>query len=397
MKKVELLREKAEEKRQKRLTATFMKCKPDSFRATLSSIDTYYSPLPTLHATPTRDIIHKPSSLVKSKKIKKQISKELEEEENNFVSSFSVFAPSKEQKEASLQSRLQREKLANSQWELLTTFNSSQYQQENEDRRKRDKLIKEEQKKVLDSQIQLIQEKKQQEELEIQEERKRLDCAISREEERVKTEAELKRAAARNNKTELLANYSEYIKKLEQERMTTLETERSELERIQKQMNAEIEAEEERKRNRAAEIARQRQENEAVIRQKKDQERQIAAEDARLVEETLKTLAKQDQERAEKLEEFHAKIEAKAKSAGKSVVEEANKRRRQEEERLAKFQADYDARVKKEALEAEERQKRRQDETLRCLDLQLKEKQQTLEKEQQFAKIYAQEVPLVSC
>lgn len=58
----------------------------------------------------------------------------------------------------------------------------------------------------MDSQVLAMQEQKRQDELETIEERRRLDCAISREETRRKTELESKRAKAQNNKEAMLAN-----------------------------------------------------------------------------------------------------------------------------------------------------------------------------------------------
>lgn len=213
-------------------------------------------------------------------------------------------------------------------------------------------VFKAEQKKALDSQVLAIQKQKRQEELETIEERRRLDCAISREEIRRKTELESKRTKAQNNKEAMLASvrpssvpetntfpqYAEYVKNQEQERKLSLETERKELERIQKQLEDELEAEEECRRQSMVEMEAQRRENDAAIARKHAQEKQKAEEDARLVEETLQTLERQDLERVKKLEEFHARIEAKTKTAGKSVVEDAQNRLQQEEERLRRFQ-----------------------------------------------------------
>lgn len=138
--------------------------------------------------------------------------------------------------------------------------------------------------------------------------------------------------------TSTFRQYAEYVENQEQERRSCLETERKELDRIQKQLENDLEAEEERRRQFVAEMEAQRRENDAAIARKRSLEKQEAKEDARLVEETLKTLERQELERVKKLEEFHARIEAKAKTAGKSVVEDAQKRLQQEEERLRRFQ-----------------------------------------------------------
>lgn len=116
-----------------------MKCKPDAFRATLSSIDTYYSPLPVVHSTAS---MARTGTTAKAQiKSKKDISTGVEDSQSA-MTPFSVFVPSKEQQEASLQSRLQREKLANSQWELLSKFQTSLLRQESEARKKQTQMTK---------------------------------------------------------------------------------------------------------------------------------------------------------------------------------------------------------------------------------------------------------------
>lgn len=120
------------------LQPTFMKCKPDSFRATLSSIDTYYSPLPVVHSTAPMARISTTKAKIKSKK---NTSTEAEDSQSS-TTPFSVFVPSTEQKEASLESKLRRQKLANSQWELLSKFQTSLLHQESEARKKQTKLTK---------------------------------------------------------------------------------------------------------------------------------------------------------------------------------------------------------------------------------------------------------------
>ena len=235
-------------------------------------------------------------------------------------------------------------------------------------------LIAANQRALLNEQMQSKIEENHRAQMEAREEKKIIDAAVQKDQERRRELAEERRTKNEQTKQSILEEVRRFgpvrdegigfislqMEKSLQQKRNAIEAaraaEKRELERMEEELSTEMREEAEKQKRRAAELEKYRRDNVLRSEAKKNETKKASLRDARLMQaptvndstipgnervfqEMLELLEKRDRERERSLLEFRARIEARAQAAGEAVVGEAKKRQEQEDERLRKFQA----------------------------------------------------------
>eukprot|EP00798_Chlamydomonas_sp_ICE-L_P008896 gene8896-3779_t len=247
----------------------------------------------------------------------------------------SVFKPRPEQEHVCNLAMARRNNAAGSEWALLDTLEVQMYNDEKQHKHHRTVAQQAATRRNYDAQLRVRDETLRQEEMDKIREGELIQqqVAMAREQERL--ESESRRQKALGIKNDQMANMA--MKREEKARLLKAkkdaETEESQQTKIQLEEEKRLAAE--KAEGHRQNMSKVRAENELHLKLKTEAEAAQKRRDAEMMEETLRALELKDREREQALQDFHDKIQARARGAGQKVVADRADRA-EREARLAK-------------------------------------------------------------
>lgn len=257
----------------------------------------------------------------------------------------SVFKPTAEQQHLTNLSRTQRDIQCNSEWALVNTFDVQMYNDERDHIRQSRQRAYDEQRRYLDGQIR----EKEFLTAKANAEKEREKQMVNSQVDKYKEEESKRNEALRLHRMKLNEDRAAQLQAVKDAQQRAREKKARDDERLAAQLKLQQEKDKETALRKAEEAkvraAAALQENLERIAAKKEADRLRKLEEEKLMQETIRTLERQEKEREDALKEFYANVSRRSDAVGQVVVQD----RREREEREAKLQRLYEEKAAKEA------------------------------------------------
>lgn len=245
---------------------------------------------------------------------------------------------------------------SNRDWAVMSRFEQEVYARQQAEIKAEERRAVAAQRRELDKQMSLIERRKER----AKEEKAAMAAAVAADVERFKREEEAKRERQRGADEAVRAEQSAIMAALETRRLEAEAAKRAEEEAALVEITRQLEQE---RLEKAAKIEKLRKDAAVTMAFNREQDaikaralRAEAEEDARKQAEYDALLEAQERQRAAALEEFHAKIAARAGKAGEAATAAREAKEREERDRNLRIQREKDAaQAQKDALAAAKR------------------------------------------
>eukprot|EP00892_Ulva_mutabilis_P007994 jgi/Ulvmu1/5567/UM023_0104.1 len=275
-------------------------------------------------------------------------------------------------------SHVRQQAVMNSEWALLSAFDAQKAIDEAAQRKQHIFQQQQHTRQALDGQMQELRQRAAAESAQKEADKQLIEHATAKFHVDERNRVASLQARHMQMKEEAVKQIQQYRHKQAQKMRIKMEDENLELQQIQRELQLEQQKAAEDKRDRQAEQERWRSENEARIVAKQAAREHAMADDRRLMEETLRTLEANEQQRLKQLHDFHEMIAKRGENVGKQVLKEAHDRA-EREERLIREMEIRKAREDQEKLAAtvaaKAKMQKQVDQSRRC-QLQLREQLQ---------------------